>query len=327
MYDYGLSTLEQYSLTVLSTVRTRGAVLCRTEEGLFILKEFKGTEKKLQKQQELLEKLKTAGCMVDCYFPNKEGNLVSRDKDAIPYTLQYWYEGRECDTRSEEDILRSVRTLAAMHKHMKLPLVQDYREPSQEDIYQRHNQELRKIRKFIRKKGASCSFEKLYLASVEEYLKKGENALKLLQESGYTVLLQKTLEEGRICHGEYNQHNVLMLKKNTAVTSFEHWGFDIQMADLYRFMRKILEKYNWDIRLGAEMLRTYHKIKEISPDEWQNLRIRFLYPEKYWKLANYYYSHNKAWISEKNTQKLRKLISQKEKWENFEGKCFENYPF
>ena len=51
MYDYGLSTLEQYSLTVLSTVRTRGALLCRTEEGLFILKEFKGTEKKLRKQQ------------------------------------------------------------------------------------------------------------------------------------------------------------------------------------------------------------------------------------------------------------------------------------
>ena len=64
MYDYGLSTLEQYSLTVLSTARTRGALLCRCEEGLFILKEFKGTEKKLGKQQELLEGLSDAGCRV-----------------------------------------------------------------------------------------------------------------------------------------------------------------------------------------------------------------------------------------------------------------------
>ncbi len=94
MYDYGLSTLEQYSLTLLSTVRTRGALLCRTEEGLFILKEFKGTEKKLRKQQELLETLEEAGCRVDAYFANKEGNLVSRDKDGIPYTLQHWYEGK-----------------------------------------------------------------------------------------------------------------------------------------------------------------------------------------------------------------------------------------
>ena len=57
------------------------------------------------------------------------------------------------------------------------------------------------------------------------------------------------------------------------------------------------------------------------------MHIRFLYPEKYWKLANYYYSHNKDWISEKNTQKLKKLTGQKEAWQNFGAKCLENYPF
>ncbi len=41
--------------------------------------------------------------------------------------------------------------------------------------------------------------------------------------------------------GEYNQHNVLMVRKKTAVTSFETGAFDIQMANLYRFMRKILK--------------------------------------------------------------------------------------
>lgn len=327
MYDYGLSTLEQYSLTVTSTARIRGALLCRAEEGIFILKEFKGTERKFQKQQELLEKLERAGGRVDVCLANKEGSLVSRDKDGIPYVLQHWYEGRECDTRLEEDILRSVRTLAQMHQYMSLPLVRDYVEPSLEDIYQRHNQELRKIRKFIRKKGASNPFEKLYLATVEEYLKKGEEALELLKESAYSELRREMMENGRICHGEYNQHNVLMMKKETAVTSFGHWGFDVQMADLYCFMRKILEKYNWDVNLGMKMLRAYHQIKKITPEEWQNIRIRFLYPEKYWKLANYYYSHNKAWISEKNTQKLKKLTGQKAVWENFERKCFGNYPF
>ena len=200
-------------------------------------------------------------------------------------------------------------------------------ETSLEDIYQRHNQELRKIRKFIRKKGASCQFEKLYLATVEDYLEKGDVALRLLRDSAYSKLRQDVTENGWICHGEYNQHNVLMIRKETAVTSFEHWGFDVQMADLYRFMRKILEKYNWDVRLGMKMLSAYHKEKSISEDEWQNIHIRFLYPEKYWKLANYYYSHNKAWISEKNTQKLKKLTGQKEAWQNFGAKCLENYPF
>ena len=73
MYDYGLSTLEQYGLTAESTARTRGGLLCHTEKGLVIVKEFKGTEKKLQKQQELLLQIQSQGGKVDCYIPNQCG--------------------------------------------------------------------------------------------------------------------------------------------------------------------------------------------------------------------------------------------------------------
>ena len=207
--------------------------------------------------------------------------------------------------------------------------VEEYREKSLKDVYLRHNQELRKIRKFIRKKGASCVFEKDYLASVERFLQRAQYAVELLEEIGYENLREKAWKEGQVCHGEYNQHNILILKSDTdktAVTNFGHWSFDIQMSDLYCFMRKILEKYNWDLKLAREMLREYHKIRPISPQEWQYLRVRFTYPEKYWKLANYYYSHKKVWISEKNVEKLQNLIRQREKWENFGYECFQDYP-
>lgn len=327
MYDYGLSTLEQYGLTAKTTSRTRGALLCQTEKGLMILKEFHGSEKKLKKQQELLLKLKEKGHQTDCYAENQEESLISRDRDNIPFTLQYWYEGRECDTRSREDILKGVGTLGRIHRDMKLPVTEDYLEKSLEVEYLRHNQEIRKIRKFIRKKGPVNVFEKDFLFSVEWFLKRGEEALEMLRESSYEDLRKKAMEEGQVCHGEYNQHHVLMTKKGPAVVNFGHWCFDIQMADLYRFMRKILEKYSWDLTLAQEMLRTYHRESPISPEEWQNLRIRFVYPEKYWKLANYYYSHNKAWISEKNVEKLKAFIKQKETWEAFTETCFKRYPF
>ena len=165
MYDYGLSTLEQYGLTAESTARTRGGLLCHTEKGLVIVKEFKGTEKKLQKQQELLLQIQSQGGKVDCYIQNQEENLVSRDRDGIPYTMQYWYEGRECDTRSKEDIFKSIRTMAELHQRMHIPTVEYYIEPSLENGYLRHNQELKKIRSFIRKRGASSPFEKIYLVS------------------------------------------------------------------------------------------------------------------------------------------------------------------
>ena len=291
LYDYGLSTLAQYELTADRSARTRGALLCYTSQGLLILREFHGSEKKLKKQQELLLHLKECGMNTDYFLQNTQESLVSKDKDQMAFTLQHWYEGRECDTKSRDDIIKSVRTLARLHILMKMEPVEEYRERSLRDEYLRHNQELRKIRKFIRKKGASSVFEKDYLASVEWFLQRAQYAAELLDETEYDSLREKVWREGQVCHGEYNQHNVLMLKgedETAAVTNFGHWNFDIQMADLYRFMRKILEKYNWNLNLAQEMLREYHRIRPISKAEWQNLRVRFTYPEKYWKLANYY---------------------------------------
>ena len=329
LYDYGLSTLAQYELTADRSARTRGALLCYTSQGLLILREFHGSEKKLKKQQELLLHLKECGMNTDYFLQNTQESLVSKDKDQMAFTLQHWYEGRECDTKSRDDIIKSVRTLARLHVLMKMEPVEEYRERSLRDEYLRHNQELRKIRKFIRKKGASSVFEKDYLASVEWFLQRAQYAVELLDETEYDSLREKVWREGQVCHGEYNQHNVLMLKgedETAAVTNFGHWNFDIQMADLYRFMRKILEKYNWNLNLAQEMLREYHRIRPISKAEWQNLRVRFTYPEKYWKLANYYYSHKKVWISEKNVEKLQNLIRQRENWKDFAQKCFEVYP-
>ena len=329
LYDYGLSTLAQYELTADRSARTRGALLCYTAQGLLILREFRGSEKKLEKQQELLLYLQKNGINTDYFLQNTQDSLISKDKDEQRFTLQHWYEGRECDTKSREDIFKSVRTLARLHILMKMEPVEEYREKSLKDVYLRHNQELRKIRKFIRKKGASCVFEKDYLASVECFLQRAQYAVELLEEIEYENLREKAWKEGQVCHGEYNQHNILILKSDadkTAVTNFGHWSFDIQMSDLYCFMRKILEKYNWDLRLAREMLREYHKIRPISPQEWQYLRVRFTYPEKYWKLANHYYSHKKVWISEKNVEKLQNLIRQREKWENFGYECFQDYP-
>lgn len=323
MYDYGLSVLEQYQVTVKDSYRGRGALLCRTDKGLLQIREFHGSAKKLACQQELLLNIaEKQEIRVDVILPNQEGNLITEDGEGTPYVVRHWFEAKECDTKSREDILRSVEALAKVHKEMHLSAMEDYTAQSLEEEYLRHNRELRKIRKFVRQKRKKNGFESLFLSSVDWFLEKGQAAENLLQSSGYAALRQKAMEQGTICHGEYNQHNVLLAPKWEAITNFEHWSYDIQMADLYRFMRKILEKYNWEERLAGKMLEAYDKVRPISKEEWENLRLRFCYPEKYWKLANYYYTHNKAWISGKTIEKLKNLVEQKNAWETFGAVSF-----
>ena len=317
MYDYGLSTLTQYGITAQSASRTRGALVCRTDQGLLILKQFHGSEKKLQFQQELLQKLAKEGCQVDTFLENQTGSLITKDKDNIPYTIQNWFEGRECDTKSREDIFRSVQMLAKLHKSMKMPVEEAYVERSLEEEYQKHNCEIRKIRKFIRKKGASALFEKEFLGSVQWFLEKGEKALNLLQQSDYAALREEALKEGCVCHGEYNQHNVFFRRDGTAAANFGHFCFDIQISDLYCFMRKILEKHGWSERAAERILNAYSARRPLDEGEIETLRLYLSYPWKYWKLANRYYGSRKSWISGRNTEKLKTLNAQQADWLRF----------
>lgn len=94
LYDYGLGTLSQYDLTAERSARTRGALLCYTEQGLLILREFHGSEKKLKKQQELLLHLQANGISTDYFLENTQGSLVSQDKDDSPLHFSGGMKGR-----------------------------------------------------------------------------------------------------------------------------------------------------------------------------------------------------------------------------------------
>lgn len=322
VYDRGLSVLEQYGLEAVSVRRGRGVLICETAKGAVQIREFCGTQKKLESQAALLEQIagKTR-ILTDEILKNQEGSYVSSDSENVSYVVKRWHEGKECDTRNEKDICGAMTALAQLHKAMKMPVQEHYVREDLQGEYARHNRELRKIRKFISAQRRKNDFEQCFLDSVSLFLRHGEEAQARLSESGYEKLRSEAMQQGTVCHGEYNQHNVLFRGDGTtAVTNFDKWNFDVQTADLYQFMRKILEKHDWSRELAGRMLGAYEQVRVLTDREKENLQIRFSYPEKYWKLANHYYTHRKAWISQKNMEKMEKLIQQHDKWRNFTEK-------
>lgn len=51
-------------------------------------------------------RLQENGINTDYFLRNNQESLVSKDKTEQRFTLQHWYEGKECDTKSREDILK-----------------------------------------------------------------------------------------------------------------------------------------------------------------------------------------------------------------------------
>ena len=113
-----------------------------------------------------------------------------------------------------------------------------------------------KLVSYIRSRSSISVFETKFLKEFEGFYEEGENALGLLQNSAYKSLCDRSLETGTICHGDYNYHNVIFEKRTISTINFEKCHVGIQMEDLYNFMRKILEKNNWDKKLGRKILET-----------------------------------------------------------------------
>ena len=48
--------------------------------------------------------------------------------------------------------------------------------------------------------------------------------------------------------------------------------------------------------------------KMLTAGDFVQLYYRFAYPEKFWKIANFYYNSGKVWIPGRNMEKLEKLV-------------------
>lgn len=330
MREYELEMLEQYDIDVKNTRKVRDAFLCETEQGLFLLKEMKISERRMTVLEWLGEHLKEQDCAnIDWILKNKEGSLFSVSEEGTKYLVKRWFAGKECDVQREKEVLMAVENLTKIHVALKQPVSEErwsraFVSPG-EDLRQeffRHNREMKKVRTFMRERVGKGEFELAYLKHFDTMYAYADAALELLNASNYEELYHKSLQEKKMVHGDYNYHNLLIMHTGMATTNFEHISVNVQVTDFYYFLRKVMEKHHWDERLGDKMIECYQRHLPFAKGELEYIAICLAYPEKYWKAANSYYRSRKVWIPAKNLEKLELVIRQTEEKKQFLNTLF-----
>ncbi len=310
MNDKAIALLEQYDIEVLHTRKGRGAILCDTPDGVLIFKEYTGNEERLIFENQILSHIAQKGSIkVDALIPTKEGKLLVRDRDQIAYILKTHYEGRECNSSDRDECAMAMRLLAELHnsvEQLDLPNNVKVHTPLQE--YEKKNKELSRIRSFLRKKGQKQPFERCLNSVIDYYVKQAEQVTADWRE--YEGKPGDAKNAQTVFHGDYQYHNIVFYEKEWYVVNFEKSRAGSPVTDIYLLMRKLLEKSDWSVPLGRELLDAYQQVRKMSAYDMIDLYYRMAYPEKFWKIANFYYNSRKAWIPEKNLQKLDKVLEQ-----------------
>ena len=319
--DRALAVLEKYDIEVLRSWKGRGAILCETNSGIKILKEYKGSEERLRLQQEMLENIKENGFSnIEQILPSKEGSLLVKDEDLNSYYLKEYREGKECNIREYQDSSRVVEEMAKLHGAMKLPEfvkeknVKPYSLPEE---FEKHNRELRRVKKYLKTKRQKSEFEYFLYQNFDVFLQKAEQILEEMKQHSQVFDKETLLKEGTICHGDFQHHNALFVQDGIFFMNFEKYILDSPMRDLSLFFRKMMEKNNWREELGQHIFQSYEKQKPLSENDKIQLYYRLSYPEKFWKIVNFYCNSPKVWIPEKNREKLEKILKQEEEKNRF----------
>ncbi|MBQ7972266.1 MAG: CotS family spore coat protein [Lachnospiraceae bacterium] len=326
MNDRAVSLLENYDFTVLRTYKGRGAILCETDRGLKIMKEYKAPAAKLALMDALLGNVKEMALVdVDAPVADREGNFICRDRDGISYVVKDYFEGRECSPRDTEDLRKCFRAMALLHTGLFYP-----REKTPEGLvrfdpegeFARQNALLRKIRKYLRERGNKTAFELALLGEYKRFEDLAEKTLTRLKQEDFTSFYEKVEREKSFIHGDCQYHNMLLEKDKMAVINFEKCRWDSPVGDLANFLRKVLEKCRWDPATGRILLDEYEAVNPLSDSGKRQLFYRLAYPEKFRKVANSYYNSNKAFQSQVYMEKLGQICLLEEDKEKFLRKIF-----
>ena len=307
MNDRSVSLLDNYDIEVLRTWKGRGAILCETGQGILILKEYTGHKEKALFQDALLTMVKENGFEnVEHILKNKDQELITQDQEGISYILKTYFEGRECNVRDMEECKWAVQTLANLHNvsfmAKGLPGA-SMPHPAHTEL-EKHNRELRKVRKFLKGRSQKTDFEICLMRDYDYFF---NLALQITEE---LRCFQSEQEAYVVCHGDYQYHNIIVSGTAMNLINFEKCVFDSPVRDLYLFMRKLLEKSGWAENVGFDLVNAYNCVRTMEKEEYRQLYYRLAYPEKFWKIVNFYYNSGKAWIPGKNLEKLGKVISQ-----------------
>lgn len=383
MNDRAVAVFDQYDFEISNVRKGRGMLIVTTPIGEVALKEYNGSEEKLEWQEAFTKGLKSKGfSYVDELYRDKNGNLIVSDYEGTRYIVKDFIAGRECNVSDSKECVLAVKQMAHLHmvvrELMKEPffirhkvepeVIEDevdgisdtaeaahtpkgdwdskeeagkerqseaVNEPvyewipveessSLQDIINRNRDgflryesekkrsEIARARQFIRKKACKNDFDLLFLKEYNRFMKQIEYADNYLTQEEYQKLEDFVRDKKLYCHGDCNHHNILFSDGIVYIQNLERCRPDLQIKDLYLFVRKVCEKNNWSFDFGRACIDAYMEEMPVSHEEIKYLYTRFCYPEKFWKIANGYMNHKKSLLPNRQKEKLEALLEMEE---------------
>lgn len=313
----------QFNIKIESLKPNRGVYLLKTNKGMKCLKKISyGTQKLLFVYGAKEHLINNGFPRVDKYCLSVDENPYALVNDDI-YTLSEWLDGRECDFRDREEIVKAAQNLAYMHLTSK-----GYEPPENSKLktdlgrwphlMDKRIKSFEKMRDMARKKTSKTVFDISYIKVVDYYKQMGKRAVSVLEDSEYMSECQIAEEEKGFCHHDYTYHNIIIGNDDSYnIIDFDYCKREVRIYDISTFMIKVLKRVDWNIDYANSIIEAYNSVDPLRPEEYRILFSFLLFPQRFWRLANRFYYNEVNWPLGTFSNKIDELINEQGKYNNF----------
>lgn len=248
------------------------------------------------------------------YIYTKDGNTIGY-YGGERLILTKWIKGREIDYKNLDQVSKSAKVMGQFNR-----LSRGYTPPENVKIRDRRGKWLNKmtrkagnVEQYIKiAKENQNEFDKLFLDNSDWILEQSLLADDMIHNSAY----KKKIKEIQICHGDPSKRNFLMDKEGQIyMIDFDSVRLDIVIADLWRFLRRILKKDQWEMEKIQHIIDGYTSEYPMDKDDYYILLTFLTYPQKTYHLVHKYYEtrERNQKFEKKMLKKLNSAISQQER--------------
>jgi CotS family spore coat protein len=309
-YNLDVNIFEAMGLKVKQIIPVRSVYRIVTDKGFFCLKKLRFPIEDMDFIFKAVEHLRGKG------FENTFKIVKQQNGDSFisfkgeKYFLTEWIDGRECDFLNPIDLDAAIEVLVSLHNSAEgyapeaCPQGRCYYGKWPENFGKRID-EMKNIKAKVSSKQEKSNIDKTYLDYVDMCINDGEDALLMLNETGYKGLSEAAAKKGSFIHHDFAHHNILhTFDGRTYVVDFDYCIMDIRIHDVGSLVLRNLKKSNWDIDKALEILESYDHRNPISGVELKVLAPFFLFPQDFWMISRQYYIEKKDWEEEDYVDKM-----------------------
>ena len=325
MNEISVQVLAGFGIRARRVIKEKSQYICFTDKGnKYIRRSFDSAER-IMFQHEAKERLHDAG------FSSTDRFEMTASKQGEPfvafdgglYTMTAHAVLREPDF-TDNDIFRlALDTAAAFHnaaRRLRFAGHVFYADHStgapSADVFRKHFSQLTTMKKKLSSQKKLSDFDVLVLKNYDFYIGLIETAAEMLEKFNFDTLDLAARRAHHLCHGALKEGNMPIYTVGShdriQISNFSRAAVGSTLSDvatlIARYMKNMPDK---PLPLN-DIIALYTAKCPLGTDELQVLYPLLIYPHKFIRICNQYYSKKRTWTPNALTNRMEATIKNKE---------------